>query len=146
MVGTSVALGFPLGVVGGFLEGLQRFEILNWTNVVSTLLRALLIVLALQHGRGLLTIAFITVALPLIASVVNTSYRVASLPGFVWMEVHRSLDFPQDRPLQQHHVHDHGRRPAQVQDRRDRDRQHAFGGRHHLLSTWRGSSIMRAGS
>ena len=29
MVGTSVALGFPLGVVGGFLEGLQRFEILN---------------------------------------------------------------------------------------------------------------------
>ncbi len=70
MVGASVALGFPLGVVGGFLEGLQRFDILNSTNVVSTLLRALLIVLALQHGRGLLTIAFITVALPMIASVV----------------------------------------------------------------------------
>ena len=71
MVGTSVALGFPLGVVGGFLEGLQRFDILNISTVVQTLLRALLIVLFLQHGWGLLTITFITVALPIIASVVR---------------------------------------------------------------------------
>jgi len=39
MVGTSVALGFPLGIFGGFLEGLQRFYITNLTNVVATLLR-----------------------------------------------------------------------------------------------------------
>src|SRR5437870_2114891 len=43
MVGASVALGFPLGVYGGILEGLQRFYFLNLTNIVSTLLRALLI-------------------------------------------------------------------------------------------------------
>jgi O-antigen/teichoic acid export membrane protein len=71
MVGTSVALGFPLGVVGGFLEGLQRFDVLNISTVIQTLLRALLIVLFLRHGWGLLTITFITVALPIIASVVR---------------------------------------------------------------------------
>jgi len=91
MVGTSVALGFPLGVVGGFLEGLQRFEILNGTNIASTLLRALLIVLALQHGRGLLTITFITVALPLLGSVVLVLIALRLRPVlFGWKYVDRS--------------------------------------------------------
>ncbi|MGA9566933.1 MAG: oligosaccharide flippase family protein [Candidatus Korobacteraceae bacterium] len=71
MVGTSVSLGFPLGMFGGILEGLQRFYLLNLTSTSSSLLRALLIVLALRHGRGLLTVAFITVSLPLLASLVN---------------------------------------------------------------------------
>ncbi len=71
MVGVSVALGFPLGIFGGFLEGLQRFYILNWTNVVSTLLRAALIVVALNHGYGLLMIAFITIILPVLASILR---------------------------------------------------------------------------
>jgi O-antigen/teichoic acid export membrane protein len=68
MVGSAVALGFPLGVFGGVLEGLQKFYWLNLTQVVSTLLRALLIVIALNKGFGLLTVAAITVALPLAAS------------------------------------------------------------------------------
>jgi O-antigen/teichoic acid export membrane protein len=71
MVGASVALGFPAGIFGGFLEGLQSFYILNWTNVVSTLLRAVLIVIALNHGYGLLTVALITVVLPLLASILR---------------------------------------------------------------------------
>src|ERR1700751_3131131 len=48
MVGTAVALGFPTGIFGGILEGLQRFYFVNLTNLTSTLLRALLIVLALK--------------------------------------------------------------------------------------------------
>jgi O-antigen/teichoic acid export membrane protein len=71
MVGASVAIGFPVGIFGGFLEGLQSFYILNWTNVVSTLLRAALIVLALNRGYGLLTVALITVVLPLLASLLR---------------------------------------------------------------------------
>jgi len=71
MVGASVSLGFPLGVFSGILEGLQRFYLLNSVNVSSTLLRALLIVLALRHGSGLLTVAFITVSLPLLNGFVN---------------------------------------------------------------------------
>ncbi len=73
MVGASVSLGFPLGMFGGILEGLQRFYLLNFTSISSTLVRALLIVLALRHGRGLLTVALITVTLPLLAGVINAA-------------------------------------------------------------------------
>src|SRR5713101_1260623 len=54
MVGGAISLGFPLGVSGGVLEGLQRFDLQNLTSVATTLIRALLIVIALRHGYGLL--------------------------------------------------------------------------------------------
>lgn len=80
VVGSAVALGFPLGVFGGILEGLQRFYVLNFTSVTSTLLRALLIVLALRHGFGLLTVALITVSLPLLSGLVNAAIVLRILP------------------------------------------------------------------
>src|SRR5438552_6232060 len=64
MVGASVALGFPVGVFGGILEGLQRFYFINFTSLTSTIARAVLIVIALHRGGGLLSVALITVALP----------------------------------------------------------------------------------
>jgi O-antigen/teichoic acid export membrane protein len=66
VAGSAVALGFPLSVFAGILEGLQQFHFINLVQVVTTLLRAVIIVLALQHGLGLLSIVFITVALPLL--------------------------------------------------------------------------------
>jgi O-antigen/teichoic acid export membrane protein len=90
LVGSSVALGFPLGVFGGILEGLQQFYILNWTNVVSTLLRVVLIVFFLSRGYGLLTVALITVGLPLVASVVRGMFALRALPvTFSWKYVDR---------------------------------------------------------
>jgi O-antigen/teichoic acid export membrane protein len=82
MVGAAVGLGFPLGVAGGFLDGLQRFYINNWTSVAQNLARAFLIVVALHRGRGLLTIAVITVALPLVTSVVRgvIALRICPVP------------------------------------------------------------------
>src|SRR5271169_3540394 len=71
MVGASVSLGFPLGVFGGMLEGLQRFYILNWTSIGSTLLRAALIIHFLNRGYGLITVALITVALPVLTSILR---------------------------------------------------------------------------
>jgi O-antigen/teichoic acid export membrane protein len=81
MVGSAVALGFPLGVFGGILEGLQRFYVLNLNSVISILVRAWLIVFALRHGRGLLTVALITVSLPLLTGLVNaiTVLRILAL-------------------------------------------------------------------
>lgn len=70
MVGASVSLGFPLGVFGGMMEGLQRFYILNWTGTASSLLRAALIVYFMHRGYGLITVALITVLLPIVFSVV----------------------------------------------------------------------------
>src|SRR5437868_15047676 len=58
MVGTAVSLGFPLGVFGGILEGLQRIYLLNFTNICCTFLRAFLIFLALRHSYWLLSLPF----------------------------------------------------------------------------------------
>src|SRR5579863_1688171 len=80
IVGSSVALGFPVGVFGGVLEGLQRFYLLNFTSISATLLRALLIVLALRHGYGLLAVALVTVCMPLISGLVNAIVVFAILP------------------------------------------------------------------
>src|ERR1700686_2594274 len=80
IVGTSVAVGFPLGVISGFLEGLQKFYVLNWTNIVFTLLRTLLIVVFLDLGYGLLTLAVITVGLPLLSSGVRGAIALRILP------------------------------------------------------------------
>jgi O-antigen/teichoic acid export membrane protein len=91
MVGASVAIGFPLGIVGGVLEGLQRFYVMSWTNVVSTVLRAVLIVIALTHGRGLLTVAAITVTLPVLTAIVRVIITLRICPiAFGWRYIDRS--------------------------------------------------------
>jgi O-antigen/teichoic acid export membrane protein len=91
MVGSAVALGFPAGVFGGILEGMNRFYFVNLTNLVATLIRALLIVVALYHGYGLLTVAIITVSLPLIGAVVRAAIVLHLLPlKFGWRYIDRS--------------------------------------------------------
>ncbi|HUO26866.1 MAG TPA: oligosaccharide flippase family protein [Candidatus Aquilonibacter sp.] len=90
IVGTSVSLGFPLGIPGGILQGLQRFYILNWTNVATALLRAALVVFFLDRGYGLLTVGMITVILPLLASVVRGVIVLHLLPvPFGWRYINR---------------------------------------------------------
>jgi O-antigen/teichoic acid export membrane protein len=90
MVGYSMALGFPLGISDGILEGLQRFYLMNWTNIVTTLVRAVLIIYVLRHGFGLLSVALITVSLPLIASAVRAviAQRLLAIP-YGWKYVDR---------------------------------------------------------
>jgi len=71
MVGASVAVNFPLGVFGGFLDGLQRFYVTSWSNIVATIARTVLIFVLLGRGYGLVMLAFITVILPLIAAIIR---------------------------------------------------------------------------
>src|SRR5246127_1448496 len=90
MVGSAVALGFPTGVFGGVLEGMQRFYLVNITNLIATLLRAVLIVIALSHGYGLLMVAFITVVLPILSSLVRAAFVLHLLQiRFGWKYVDR---------------------------------------------------------
>jgi O-antigen/teichoic acid export membrane protein len=74
MVGAAVAVGFPLGIFGGILSGLQRFSTLNLLGIGCTLTRAALVVLVLTHGLGLIGVCAVTVGiraiLPLIYSVI----------------------------------------------------------------------------
>lgn len=81
MVGSAVSLGFPLGVSGGVLEGLQQYSVLNWTSIASTLVRAVLIVFALRNGYGLLMVAFITVILPVITAILRGGIAIRMLPA-----------------------------------------------------------------
>jgi O-antigen/teichoic acid export membrane protein len=91
IVGSAVSLGFPAGVFGGILEGLNRFYFVNLTNLVATLVRAVLIVLALHRGYGLLTVAIITVSLPLLGSMVRAAIVLRLLPlKFGWRYIDRS--------------------------------------------------------
>ena len=92
IVGLSVALGFPLGIFAGMLEGLQRFYLLNFTNIVSLVLRAILTVVALRRGYGLLTVGIITVLLPLLSSVARAVlvFRILPIP-MGWKYVDRSV-------------------------------------------------------
>lgn len=91
IVGTSVSLGFPAGMFGGILEGLGRFYAVNATNLVSTVIRAGLILLALTHGYGLLAVAVITVVLPLLAAGVRAAIVLRVLPlRFGWKYVDRN--------------------------------------------------------
>jgi O-antigen/teichoic acid export membrane protein len=71
IVGGSVALGFPLSVFTGVLQGLQEYHWINFTLVGGTVLRALAIIVALNFGGGLLTVGLITAGFPLIISFVN---------------------------------------------------------------------------
>ncbi len=80
MVGLSVAIGFPLGIFAGMLEGLQRFYLLNFTNVAGLLLRAALTILALHKGYGLLTVGMITVFLPVLVAILRAILVVRILP------------------------------------------------------------------
>jgi O-antigen/teichoic acid export membrane protein len=82
IVGTAVGLGFPLGVVGGYLDGLQRFYVNNWANICGDFARLGLILFAIHKGRGLLTIAAITVGAPLCISMMKAlvAYRLRPVP------------------------------------------------------------------
>jgi len=80
MVGLSLALDFPLGIGGGVLDALQKFYLANLTRLASSVLRAILIVIALSRGKGLITLGLITVVLPLIASGVRVFMAVRALP------------------------------------------------------------------
>jgi len=71
MAGCSVALGFPLGVFGGILDGMQRFDLTNWSGILSSLLRAVLVVLVLRRGYGLMMVTAITVIMPILTSILR---------------------------------------------------------------------------
>jgi O-antigen/teichoic acid export membrane protein len=66
IVGTCVSLAFPMSVFAGALQGLQEFHWVNANEITSTLTRAILIILALRSGYGLLTVVTITAAFPLL--------------------------------------------------------------------------------
>lgn len=60
LLGLNLAILFPSGVLGAYLCGVQRFDLFNLLSVVSTAVRAILVVIVLQMGRGVVAVAMVT--------------------------------------------------------------------------------------
>lgn len=78
--GAGIAVTFPLTVFAGALEGLQKFSWLQLSQIGITLVRALLIVIALTSGGGLLAIGAITIAMNVFSYLVFTWLALHALP------------------------------------------------------------------
>lgn len=63
LAGASLALGFPLGVFGATLSGLQRYDIANGIGILVGVLRALAFVAVLRLGWGLIGLAWASLAM-----------------------------------------------------------------------------------
>jgi O-antigen/teichoic acid export membrane protein len=80
LAGASVGVTFPLSVFAGVLEGLQKFAWLQLSQIGITLFRAVLIVVALTNGGGLVAIGTITVAINLLTYLIFTGMAIQALP------------------------------------------------------------------
>lgn len=80
LVGTDFAIGLPLHVFGCVLEGYQRFDWLNLTHICASVLRGLLIFVALSLGGGLLMIALVTVVVNVLRHLVCTRIVFVTTP------------------------------------------------------------------
>lgn len=71
MGGASVAVSFVSGVFGGVVTGMHRFDVDSVMEIGMTLVRALLVVLALHAGYGLVGLAAIQLGLSVVRGAAN---------------------------------------------------------------------------
>ena len=58
LLGATLAIGFPLGVFGAVLSGLQRYDVANGIGIVVGVLRLVAFTLVLHLGGGLVALAW----------------------------------------------------------------------------------------
>lgn len=80
LTGVNVAVSLISGVFGGILVGLQKFELSNLIEVLSTGLRAAVIVVALYNGEGLVALGCIQLFFSVATGVANTWVSLRSYP------------------------------------------------------------------
>lgn len=72
LVGVDIAIGFPLGLYGGFLSGMQRYDISNMIDIIIAVGRAIATYVLLKSGGGIVALA----AISLIAGIISAIWRV----------------------------------------------------------------------
>ena len=80
VVGFSFALAMPLQVSSALLCGLQRYDILNLTELLMLLLRTVLVIVLLQQGCGLLTLGMVFGGSEILVKVVQFVFAWKLLP------------------------------------------------------------------
>jgi len=91
IVGGSFVLSMPLQVASALLCGLQRYDILNLTELIMLLLRTFFIVVLLGWGFGLLTIGLVYGAGEVLVKIAQFVYARKLLPD-VSVTI-KSIDF-----------------------------------------------------
>jgi O-antigen/teichoic acid export membrane protein len=79
--GASLALGFPLGVFGATLSGLQRYDAANGIGIGIGVLRAIAFVVVLRMGGGLVGLAWASLAMNLLGHFLSWMWVRRLLPG-----------------------------------------------------------------
>jgi O-antigen/teichoic acid export membrane protein len=92
IVGIGTAIGMPITVFSGVLEGCQRFAFIGTIQTIAVVLRAALIVIGLSAGHGIVYVGGVTIALNLAASLVLTGKALRICPPRLvrWQRVSRS--------------------------------------------------------
>ncbi len=92
IVGIVTAIGMPITVFTGVLEGLQKFALIGTIQTLAVLLRAGLIVAGLSAGHGIVFVGGATVAVNLAASLVlmSVAFRIFPRNLLQWNSVSRS--------------------------------------------------------
>lgn len=78
--GINMAQFFIFNVYVGVLMGIQRYDIFNKINIVTALVRALLIVILLQYGYGIIALAYIQLLTNLFTNLVFYLYSQKLVP------------------------------------------------------------------
>lgn len=81
LAGVSIALGFPLGVFGAGLSGLQRYDLANLIGIGIGVARAIAFVVVLRAGGGLVGLAWTSLAMNLLGHALSALTLVRLLPG-----------------------------------------------------------------
>lgn len=79
VAGVSMAVGFPFGVFGAVLSGLQRYDLGNWIGIGVSIARAIAFVAVLRTGGGLVELAWTSLVMSLIGH------------GLTWWCAHRLM-------------------------------------------------------
>lgn len=79
VAGVSMAIGFPFGVFGAVLSGLQRYDLGNGIGIGVSIARAFAFVAVLRAGGGLLELAWASLVMSLVGH------------GLTWWCAHRLL-------------------------------------------------------
>ncbi len=80
LAGLSLALGFPLGVFGATLSGLQRYDIANGVGIAIGVVRAFAFVVVLRMGGGLVGLAWTSLVMNLLGYLISMVYVFRLLP------------------------------------------------------------------
>jgi O-antigen/teichoic acid export membrane protein len=80
MFGIGTAVGFPISIFGGVLEGLQRFSVTGSVQAAAAAVRTVVIVIAVKMGFGLLAVGAITLAVNLSTYIIFVTVVFHLLP------------------------------------------------------------------